>query len=181
MKITYTGRQVELTPAQLKKLEARFATIGKLLDGREERDAHIVLSLLRKIHKAEASINYYGHPLIGVGLNSLVLLTGDPHNWWLEMLAEGGVLAFVLALAFFLCLWRELAVREPTGAFDARLIRGAAAATVASVAFQGLFEASFLWDFPTWVALGLATAVASWPAAGTLLPVNAVQDSVPQA
>src|SRR5207249_4045277 len=121
------------------------------------------------------------HPLIGVGLNSLVLLTGDPHNWWLEMLAEGGVLAFVLALAFFLCLWRELAVREPTGAFDARLIRGAAAATVASVAFQGLFEASFLWDFPTWVALGLATAVASWPAAGTLLPVNAVQDSVPQA
>jgi len=67
MKITYTGRQVELTPAQLKKLEARFATIGKLLDGREERDAHIVLSLLRKIHKAEASINYYGHPLIGVG------------------------------------------------------------------------------------------------------------------
>ncbi len=67
MKITYTGRQVELTPAQLKKLEARFATIGKLLDGREERDAHIVLSLLRKIQKAEASINYYGHPLIGVG------------------------------------------------------------------------------------------------------------------
>ena len=67
MKITYTGRQVELAPAQLKKLEARFAKIGKLLDGKEERDAHIVLSLLRKIHKAEATINYYGQPLIGVG------------------------------------------------------------------------------------------------------------------
>jgi len=36
MKITYTGRQVELKPAELKKLEARFAKIGKLLDGRRE-------------------------------------------------------------------------------------------------------------------------------------------------
>ena len=121
-----------------------------------------------------------GHPLIGVGLNSLVLLAGDPHNWWLEMLAEGGVLAFVLALAFFICLWRELAVREPTGALDVRLIRGAAAATVASIAFQGLFEASFLWDFPTWVALGLATAVASWSTPETLLAVQAVDNAVPQ-
>jgi ribosome-associated translation inhibitor RaiA len=50
MKITYTGRQVELAPAHLKKLEARFAKIGKLLDGREERDAHVVLSLERKTH-----------------------------------------------------------------------------------------------------------------------------------
>ena len=43
MKITYTGRQVELAPAQLKKLQGRFAKIGQLLDGREERDAHCQL------------------------------------------------------------------------------------------------------------------------------------------
>lgn len=67
MKITYTGRQVELAPAQLKKLQGRFAKIGKLLDGREERDAHVVLSLERKMHKAEATINYYGHQLVGLG------------------------------------------------------------------------------------------------------------------
>ena len=36
MKITYTGRQVELNPAQLKKLEAQFAKIGKLLDGKRD-------------------------------------------------------------------------------------------------------------------------------------------------
>ena len=35
MKITYTGRQVELAPAQLKKIEAQFAKVGKLLDGRK--------------------------------------------------------------------------------------------------------------------------------------------------
>ena len=67
MKITYTGRQVELAPAQLKKLEARFAKIGKLLDGKEERGAHVVLSLERKTHTAEATVHYYNHQLVGLG------------------------------------------------------------------------------------------------------------------
>jgi putative sigma-54 modulation protein len=70
MKITYTGRQVEVAPAQLKKLQGRFSKIGKLLDGKEERDAHVVLSLERKIHKAEATVNYYNHQLVGVGTNA---------------------------------------------------------------------------------------------------------------
>ena len=70
MKITYTGRKVELAPAQLKKLEARFAKIGRLLDGKEERDAHVVLSLERKTHKAEATVHYYNHQLIGLGADT---------------------------------------------------------------------------------------------------------------
>jgi len=67
MKITYTGRQVELAPAQLKKLEAQFAKIGKLLDGRRECEAHVILSLERHLHQAEATVNYYNHQLVGVG------------------------------------------------------------------------------------------------------------------
>lgn len=67
MKITYTGRQVELAPAQLKKLEARFAKIGKLLDGKRECEAHVILSLERHLHHAEATVNYYGHQLAGLG------------------------------------------------------------------------------------------------------------------
>jgi putative sigma-54 modulation protein len=67
MKITYTGRQVELAPAQLKRLEARFAKIGKLLDGRRECEAHVILSLERHLQHAEATINYYGHQLVGLG------------------------------------------------------------------------------------------------------------------
>ena len=66
MKITYTGRQVELAPAQLKKLEARFAKVGKLLDGRKECEAHVILSLERRIHHAEATINYHHHQLVGI-------------------------------------------------------------------------------------------------------------------
>jgi putative sigma-54 modulation protein len=67
MKITYTGRQVELAPAQLKKLEARFAKIGKLLDGRSECEAHVILSLERHLHHAEATVHYYDHQLVGLG------------------------------------------------------------------------------------------------------------------
>jgi putative sigma-54 modulation protein len=67
MKITYTGRQVELAPAQLKKLEARFAKIGKLLDGRKECEAHVILSLERHLHHAEATVNYFNHQLAGAG------------------------------------------------------------------------------------------------------------------
>lgn len=67
MKITYTGRQVELAPAQLKKLEARFAKIGKLLDGRRECEAHVILSLERHLNQAEATVHYYDHQLVGIG------------------------------------------------------------------------------------------------------------------
>ena len=70
MKITYTGRQVELAPAQLKKLEARFAKVGKLLDGRRECEAHVILSLERHLHQAEVTIHYYGHELVGAGSNA---------------------------------------------------------------------------------------------------------------
>jgi putative sigma-54 modulation protein len=66
MKITYTGRQVELAPAHLKKLESRFGKIGKLLDGRRECEAHVILSLERKRHSAEVTVNYYGNQLVGL-------------------------------------------------------------------------------------------------------------------
>lgn len=66
MKITYTGRQVELAPAQLKKIELQFAKIGKLLDGKDEREAHVILSLERHLHNAEITVNYHNHPLVGL-------------------------------------------------------------------------------------------------------------------
>jgi putative sigma-54 modulation protein len=70
MKITFTGRQVELAPAQLKKIEARFAKVGKLLDGREQTEAHVILSLERHLHEAEITVNYHNHSLVGEGSNA---------------------------------------------------------------------------------------------------------------
>jgi putative sigma-54 modulation protein len=65
MKITYTGRQIELAPAQVKKIEARGAKLAKLLDGKGEREAHVTLGLERGRHTAEVTIQYFDHPLIG--------------------------------------------------------------------------------------------------------------------
>jgi putative sigma-54 modulation protein len=70
MKITYTGRQVELAPAQLKKVEERFKKVSKLLDGKKECEAHVILSQERHLHNAEATINYFGHQLVGLGSSS---------------------------------------------------------------------------------------------------------------
>ncbi|SRR6266545_936071 len=67
MKITYTGRQVELAPAQLKKIEARFAKVGKVLDGRKECEAHVIISLERHLHHAEVTVNYHSHQMAGLG------------------------------------------------------------------------------------------------------------------
>jgi putative sigma-54 modulation protein len=69
MKVTYTGRQVELAPAQLTKLESRFAKVGKLVDGKEEREAHVILSLERHMHHAEITVRFFGHELVVVGSN----------------------------------------------------------------------------------------------------------------
>jgi putative sigma-54 modulation protein len=69
MKITYTGRQIELAPAQVRKIEARGAKLARLLDGKGEREAHVTLGLERGRHRAEVTIQYFDHPLIGAASN----------------------------------------------------------------------------------------------------------------
>jgi putative sigma-54 modulation protein len=54
----------------LKKLEERFAKVGKLLDGRRESEAHVILSLERHLHHAEVTVNYFNHRLVCLGSNS---------------------------------------------------------------------------------------------------------------
>jgi putative sigma-54 modulation protein len=65
MKITYTGRQVELVPAQRKRIEAQALKLSKLLDGKDELAAHIIVGLERGRHTAEITVNYHNHPLVG--------------------------------------------------------------------------------------------------------------------
>src|SRR5437763_16663062 len=69
MRITYTGRQVELAPAQLRKIQARAAKLAKFLDGKEEREAHDILGLERGRHTAEITVNYFDHSLVGAAAN----------------------------------------------------------------------------------------------------------------
>ena len=71
MRITYTGRQVELVPAQLKKLEAQCSKLGKMLDGsKSECEARIVLSHERHLHKAEVTVKYHDHSMVALADDS---------------------------------------------------------------------------------------------------------------
>jgi ribosomal subunit interface protein len=68
MKVTYTGRQVDLSPAQSQKLTAEFDKVGKLLDnGKGEAQAHVILSHERHQNNVEITVPYHNHELIGNG------------------------------------------------------------------------------------------------------------------
>ncbi|HEX4278343.1 MAG TPA: ribosome-associated translation inhibitor RaiA [Bryobacteraceae bacterium] len=66
MKVTYTGRQMDLSPAQSQKLTAEFEKVGKLLDnGKGEAGAHVVLSHERHLNNVEITVSYHNHELVG--------------------------------------------------------------------------------------------------------------------
>jgi putative sigma-54 modulation protein len=67
MKVTYTGKQAELSPLHRKKLDARFVKLAKMLDGKEEREAHVFLTSERHLQNAEITVQYYDHALVGAG------------------------------------------------------------------------------------------------------------------
>jgi putative sigma-54 modulation protein len=69
MKITYTG-QATFSPPQQKKLDVKYAKLGKLLDRGGEKEAHVILTNQRHLNRAEMTARYYDHSLVGVGANS---------------------------------------------------------------------------------------------------------------
>lgn len=67
MKITYTGIKQELSPKFQRKLDAKFAKLSKLLEKRGEIEAHVVVTSVRHLFKAEITVSFYEHRLIGLG------------------------------------------------------------------------------------------------------------------
>jgi putative sigma-54 modulation protein len=81
MKVVYKGIPPKLSAAVQKKLDARFAKLGKLLDGRGERGAHVVVVQERHQNCAEITVHFYDHELVGKGsdpdlMNSLTQALG---------------------------------------------------------------------------------------------------------
>jgi putative sigma-54 modulation protein len=66
MKISYTGK-LELIPAKQRgKLEAKLQKLAKMLERRGEKEAHIVMTQERFLHKVEITVNAMGHKLVGI-------------------------------------------------------------------------------------------------------------------
>ena len=66
MKIHYTGKLDGIDPVVQKKLDARFARLGKLLDRKSEKETHVILTAERHIRRAEITVNHYDHLLSAV-------------------------------------------------------------------------------------------------------------------
>ncbi|HEY6389926.1 MAG TPA: ribosome-associated translation inhibitor RaiA [Bryobacteraceae bacterium] len=67
MKITYTGRHEVFPPKQKAKLEAKLQKLSKMLERKGEKEAHVILSQERFLHKIEITMNAWDHALVGVG------------------------------------------------------------------------------------------------------------------
>ncbi len=67
MQVTYTGVHQDLPEKVQAKLDAKFAKLSKLLDGRGEHKAHVVVTQQKRNVKAEVTVHFYDHQFVGIG------------------------------------------------------------------------------------------------------------------
>ena len=60
MKVHYTGRQVEITPAIQSRVEQKLQKIHKILGSRLDLEAHVILSLERHRYTTEVTLHLRG-------------------------------------------------------------------------------------------------------------------------
>jgi len=76
MQIAYTGKPHDLSKEQSDRLTQRLTKLGKLIDGKmvdgksKEKKAHFILSQQRHLTKAEITLHYYGHDLVGIATHA---------------------------------------------------------------------------------------------------------------
>ncbi|MGA2880871.1 MAG: ribosome-associated translation inhibitor RaiA [Bryobacteraceae bacterium] len=67
MKISYTGKSESIPARQRTKLEARLQKLSKVVEHRGEKEAHVVLTQQRFLHKVEITMNAWDHAMVGIG------------------------------------------------------------------------------------------------------------------
>jgi ribosome hibernation promoting factor len=67
MKVTYKGMPHALPAKIQQKLDGKFAKIAKLLDGKGEREAHVIVTQERRTCCAEVTLQFHDHKLVGKG------------------------------------------------------------------------------------------------------------------
>jgi len=66
MKISYTGKPEALTPAENRKIEQKFLKLSKLFDNSKgEAEAHVIVAAQRHLKRAEITVQYRNHQLVG--------------------------------------------------------------------------------------------------------------------
>ena len=70
MKVSYTGIKSGIPAKLQEKLDTKLAKLSKLVDGRGEKQAHVVVTSERYLHKAEITLHVHNHQLVGLGSDS---------------------------------------------------------------------------------------------------------------
>jgi len=70
MKVSYKGIKGGLPAKLQEKLDAKFAKVSKLVDGRGEKQAHVMVTSERHLHKAEITLLVHNHQLVGIASDS---------------------------------------------------------------------------------------------------------------
>jgi putative sigma-54 modulation protein len=70
MNVSYRGIKKDLSPKMQSHLDAKFAKLSKLLEKKGEKEAHVVVTSENRTHKAEITMQFYGHPLVGIESNA---------------------------------------------------------------------------------------------------------------
>lgn len=67
MQVTYTGLHHNLDPKVQAKLDAKFSKLSKLLDGRGEHKAHVIVSHQKRTFRAEVTVPFFDREFVGIG------------------------------------------------------------------------------------------------------------------
>ena len=70
MNVSYKGIEKALAPKLQGKLDTKFTKLSKLLEQRGPKEARVVVATERGRHKAEVTMQFYGHPLVGMSTNT---------------------------------------------------------------------------------------------------------------
>jgi putative sigma-54 modulation protein len=74
MNISYTGKHETLPLKQRAKLEAKLQKLSKMLERRGEKEARIVLTQERFLHKVEITVNAWDHAMVGIGSDTDIVV-----------------------------------------------------------------------------------------------------------
>ncbi len=66
MNVSYTGIGQGLPQRLQAKLDTKLQKLSKLVDRGTAKEAHVVVSKQRHLMKAEVTMQFFGHPLVGV-------------------------------------------------------------------------------------------------------------------
>ena len=69
MKIEFTGRHIEVTPALKQHVEEQFGRLGSLFDGKPAK-AHVIIEVERGRHRSEVVLNWRNEVLTATSSNA---------------------------------------------------------------------------------------------------------------